>query len=175
MVHLKRITHTSHPPLSVSRSHQTSNPENVPTGITWYTPDIVNPSSCTSLQSLGKHDAQSLPHPVKSRTYVHRSILSPRPVKSETDRLKKILDAEGWVKLLLCCCFTDLRHLSCQWGARWLSGRVSDSGARGQGFETYRLRVVSLSKTLYSPKVLVNYPGSDGSVPTWLKNCWLGR
>ena len=32
--------------------------------------------------------------------------------------------------------------------------------------ETYRRRVVSLSKTLYSPKVLVNYPGSDGSVPT---------
>ena len=49
--------------------------------------------------------------------------------------------------------------------ARWLSGRVSDSGARGPGFETYRRRVVSLSKTLYSPKVLVNYPGSDGSVP----------
>ena len=60
-------------------------------------------------------------------------------------------------------------------GARWLSGRVSDSGARGPGFETYRRRVVSLSKTLNSPKVLVNYPGSDGSVPTWLKNCWLGR
>ena len=54
-------------------------------------------------------------------------------------------------------------------GARWLSGRVSDSGARGPGFETYRRRVVSLSKTLYSPKVLVNYPGNDGSVPTWLK------
>ena len=33
------------------------------------------------------------------------------------------------------------------------------------GFETYRRRVVSLSKTLYSPKVLVNYPGSGGSVP----------
>ena len=31
-------------------------------------------------------------------------------------------------------------------GARWLSGRVSDSGARGQGFDTYRRRVVSLSK-----------------------------
>ena len=29
----------------------------------------------------------------------------------------------------------------------------------------YRRRVVSSSKTLYSPKVLVNYPGSDGSVP----------
>ena len=51
-------------------------------------------------------------------------------------------------------------------GARWLSGRVPDSGARGPGFETYRRRVMSLSKTLYSPKVLVNYPGSDGSVPT---------
>ena len=51
-------------------------------------------------------------------------------------------------------------------GARWLSGRVSDSGARGRRFETYRRRVVSLSKTLYSPKVLVNYPGSGGSVPT---------
>ena len=60
-------------------------------------------------------------------------------------------------------------------GARWLSGRVSDSGARGRGFETYRRRVVSLSKTLYSPKVLGHYPGSDGSVPTWLKNCWLGH
>ena len=51
-------------------------------------------------------------------------------------------------------------------GARWLSGRVSDSGARRRGFETYRRRVVSLSKTLYSPKVLVNYPGSGGSVQT---------
>ena len=51
-------------------------------------------------------------------------------------------------------------------GARWLSGRVSDSGSRGLGFETYLRRVVSLSKTLYSPKVLVNYPGSGGSVPT---------
>ena len=59
-------------------------------------------------------------------------------------------------------------------GAWWLSGRVLDSGARGRGFETYRRRVVSLSKTLYSPKVLVNYPGSGGSIPTWLKNCWLG-
>ena len=49
-------------------------------------------------------------------------------------------------------------------GVRWLSGRVSDSGARGRGFETYRRHVVSLSKTLYSLKVLVNYPGSGGSV-----------
>ena len=56
-------------------------------------------------------------------------------------------------------------------GARWLRSRVSDSGAGGPGFETYRRRVVSLSKTLYSPKVLVNYPGSGGSVPTRLKNC----
>ena len=32
---------------------------------------------------------------------------------------------------------------------------VSDSGARGRGFETHLWRVVSLSKTLYSQKVLV--------------------
>ena len=69
------------------------------------------------------------------------------------------------------CCIPVLilksqRHIFSLMGARWLSGRVSDSGARGPGFETYRRRVVSLSKTLYSPKVLVNYPGSDGSVPT---------
>ena len=42
-----------------------------------------------------------------------------------------------------------------QWGAWWLSGRVSDSGARGRGFETYLRHVVSLSKTFYSPKILV--------------------
>ena len=35
-------------------------------------------------------------------------------------------------------------------GARWLSGRVSDFGARGRGFGTYRRRVVSLSKTLFN-------------------------
>ena len=64
------------------------------------------------------------------------------------------------VMLLFTFSMTSMR------GARWLSGRVSDSGARGPGFETYRRRVVSLSKTLYSPKVLVNYPGNDGSVPT---------
>ena len=40
-------------------------------------------------------------------------------------------------------------------GARWLSGRASDFGVRGQRFETYLRSVMSLSKTLYSPKVLV--------------------
>ena len=39
-------------------------------------------------------------------------------------------------------------------GAQWPSGRASDSGARGWGFETYLRRVVSLRKTLYSPKVI---------------------
>ena len=38
-------------------------------------------------------------------------------------------------------------------GAWWLSGRALDSG--GRGFETYLRRVEALSKTLYSPKVLV--------------------
>ena len=33
-------------------------------------------------------------------------------------------------------------------GPRWLSGRASDSGGRGPGFETHNRRKVSLSKTL---------------------------
>ena len=41
-------------------------------------------------------------------------------------------------------------------GAQWPSGRTSDSGARGQGFDTYLRRVVSLSKDTFTPrKVLV--------------------
>ena len=40
-------------------------------------------------------------------------------------------------------------------GARWLSGRALDSVGRGRVFETYLRRVVSLSKTLSSPKVQV--------------------
>ena len=41
-------------------------------------------------------------------------------------------------------------------GARWPSGRVSDSGARGRGFDAYLRRVVSLSKDTYTPmKVLL--------------------
>ena len=50
-------------------------------------------------------------------------------------------------------CYTKTHSVAAR-GERWLSGRVSDSGARGRGFEIYRRRVVSLSKTLYSPKVL---------------------
>ena len=37
-------------------------------------------------------------------------------------------------------------------GGGGLSGRASDPGARGRRFETYLHHVVSLSKTLYSPK-----------------------
>ena len=41
-------------------------------------------------------------------------------------------------------------------GARWPSGRVSDSGARGRVVDTYLRRVVSLSKDSFTPrKVLV--------------------
>ena len=41
-------------------------------------------------------------------------------------------------------------------GARWLTGTQSNSGVSGRWIETYRRHVVSLSKTVYSPKVLVN-------------------
>ena len=49
----------------------------------------------------------------------------------------------------------NVKYTQRQGGARWLSGRASDSRARGRGFETYLRRVLSLSKTLFSPKVLV--------------------
>ena len=80
--------------------------------------------------------------------------------------LLRVLSLVMLLNLLLFhyCCLYSIFLLYSFWGARWLSGRVSDSRARGRGFETYRRRVVSLSKTLYSPKVLVNYPGSGGSV-----------
>ena len=40
--------------------------------------------------------------------------------------------------------------------ARWPGGRASDSRARGQEFDTYLCRVVSLSKDTFPPrKVLV--------------------
>ena len=60
--------------------------------------------------------------------------------------------------------FINLFHKICQtrllnslhWGAPWPSDRVSDSGARGWGFDTYLCHVVSLCKETFTPlKVLV--------------------
>ena len=46
--------------------------------------------------------------------------------------------------------------LDCSVEARWPSGRASDSGARGRGFDSHSgRRVVSLSKIDLRPKVLV--------------------
>ena len=51
--------------------------------------------------------------------------------------------------------------------ARWPSGRASDSGARGRGFDPHSGRhVVSLSKIHLPPKMYWQYTGSGGSVPT---------
>ena len=74
--------------------------------------------------------------------------LNPRPTALEADALP--LGYRGGSNHLTTQNSKNLTFISR--GARWLSGRVSDSGARGPGFETYRRRVVSLSKTLYSPK-----------------------
>ena len=49
-------------------------------------------------------------------------------------------------------------------GARWLSGRASDSGARVRGFETYLRRVVN------SPKVLVIIPRKRWLRPDMTEN-----
>ena len=40
-------------------------------------------------------------------------------------------------------------------GAEWPSGRASDFGARGRGFDTYLSRVVSLSKDTFTPRVVL--------------------
>ena len=54
----------------------------------------------------------------------------------------------GGVRNILLAFITKLWVFIGCWGARWLSGRASDSGERGRGFETYLRRVVSLTKTL---------------------------
>ena len=52
-------------------------------------------------------------------------------------------------------------------GVRWPSGRASDSGARGRGFDTYLLRVVSLWKdTFTSRKVLVHVNAHEAVAPS---------
>ena len=47
---------------------------------------------------------------------------------------------------------------------RWLSGRASDTGAKGPGFEPHYRRVVSLSKTFKALQSTGKYPRSSGSV-----------
>ena len=70
-------------------------------------------------------------------------------------------------------------HLSIQrrsQEARWPSGRASDSGARGRGFDPHSgRRVVSLSKLHLPPKSTGQNQGSGGSVPTRLKYCLLAK
>ena len=58
-------------------------------------------------------------------------------------------------KLIRCCWHLKKANYIFSHGERRLSGRASDFGARGREFEAYLLCVVSLSMTLYSPKVLV--------------------
>ena len=64
--------------------------------------------------------------------------------------------------MLLCICISDSHSLEGERGGSVVECRTPEREVGGSN----RRRVVSLSKTLYSPKVLVNYPGSGGSVPT---------
>ena len=50
--------------------------------------------------------------------------------------------------------------------ARWPSGKASDSGARGLGFDHSGRRVASLSKIHLPPKSTGNNQENVGSVPT---------
>ena len=43
-------------------------------------------------------------------------------------------------------------------GAQWPSGRVSDPGARGRGFDTYLRRIVSLRKGTFTPRKVLIIP-----------------
>ena len=48
-------------------------------------------------------------------------------------------------------------NLYVNWGPRCLSGRASNSGARGPGFEPHDRRIVSLGKDIFKvPKDFVN-------------------
>ena len=87
----------------------------------------------------------------------------------------------SWACQFVSCLIGDFRRHIFSWRGSFKRSFVSDFvwgralwptfspllelGKRGLGFETYLRRVVSLSKTLYSLKVLVNYPGSGGSRP----------
>ena len=62
----------------------------------------------------------------------------------------------------ICCISLFLKYIICvylsierEMDTGECSGSVSDSGARGRGFETHLRLVVSLSMTLYSTKVMV--------------------
>ena len=60
-------------------------------------------------------------------------------------------------------------------GARWLSGKATDSGSRGLEFKPHDRPVVSWGKTLYLPKKLVIKCLRSGDCSNMTKNCWTGR
>ena len=61
------------------------------------------------------------------------------------------------------------------WGVRWPSGRASDSGARGLGFDTYLRRVVSLSKDTFTlRKVTLVIPRKRWLRPDMIEKLFTG-
>ena len=59
-------------------------------------------------------------------------------------------------------------------GARWPSGRASDSGARGRGFDTYLLCVVSLSKDTFTPRIVLVKPRKRWLYPDMTEKLFTG-
>ena len=80
------------------------------------------------------------------------------------------MDAQADLRLF--CSHTGMAQTgSLLGGARWLSGRVSDSGARGQGFETYRHRVVSLNRFSNDvAQIILIFILADRMFPAWFKS-----
>ena len=66
---------------------------------------------------------------------------------------------KGIPQALTCLCYLKLYVISiATGGARWSSGRASDSGAKGRGLDTYLRRVVSFSKDTFTHRKILVIP-----------------
>ena len=79
------------------------------------------------------------------------------------DNINQTIDTDKELSNNWCLLSPISRFISM--GPRWLTGRASDSGARGPGLKPHDRRIVSLSKTLKGSERTGKYPGSGGSVP----------
>ena len=59
-------------------------------------------------------------------------------------------------------------------GARWLSGRVSDSKARVGNSKPTSVMLCHWARH-FTLRKYWQYPGSSGFIPTWLNSWWRGR
>ena len=90
-----------------------------------------------------------------------------RPFADDCVRYREIKDKEDTMKLQ-----NDIDRMGSR--ARKRGMRFQPVKCSMMQLTRNRINKIHASYTLEGTD-LENYPGSDGSVPTWLKNCWLGR